>query len=73
MTTIELVQSNNWQVGDRLVGDEGLGPTVIQITAIGEENILARRISQRGKPINGPECTWSLECREWTKVIDNDN
>ena len=35
-TNTETAQLNGWTVGTRLVGDEGHGPTVIRITAIGE-------------------------------------
>jgi hypothetical protein len=62
----ELCRSNGWTVGTRLVGDEGYGPTVIQITAIGESVLLAKAVSQDGRSVSGRELTWTLACRDWT-------
>ena len=62
---------NGWTVGTRLVGDQGYGPTVIRITAIGEKSILAVCESHdHGKPCDrGPqESSWTLTCREWAEV-----
>ena len=64
----ETCRLNGWSVGTRLEGDEGYGPSVIQITAVGEQTILARRISHGGEPVRESEATWTLECREWTEV-----
>ena len=60
-----------WKVGDRLVGDEGYGPDVIELTAIGECLVLAKCISRRGSPVeawDSGEHTWTLSCRDWKKV-----
>ena len=56
---------NGWGPGTRLVGDEGYGPTVIEITAVGERMILAKTISHDGKPQPGRENSWTLDCRDW--------
>ena len=40
---------NGWVAGTRLVGDEGYGPTVIEITAVGRDGVLAVEISHNGK------------------------
>lgn len=61
-----------WKRGTRLVGDEGYGPTVIQITAVGDEEILAREISHNGVPVDGSEWSWTLDCRKWKKVCGRD-
>lgn len=50
-----------WQVGDRLVSDEGYGPTTITITAIGDRQILAKSES-------GRESSWVLWCRPWVNL-----
>lgn len=39
---------NHWHVGTHLAGDEGHGETVIAITAVGEDVILARPVLHRG-------------------------
>ena len=58
-----------WKPGTRIVGDEGYGPSVIEITAIGEQSILAKLISHNGKPPAWPyESPWMLSCRDWKKV-----
>ncbi len=56
------------KVGDRLVGDEGYGPTIIEISAIGEKSILAKAVSHNGEPIDRDESCWTLSCRDWEKV-----
>lgn len=69
---------NGWTVGTWLVGDEGYGPTVIRITAIGEEGILAIGVTHNGKTVNWGERCWTLRCRDWKKIermngIDQDD
>lgn len=61
-------RANGWGPGTRLVGDEGYGPTVIEITAVGESKILAKSISYNGVDGGGREGTWVLYCRDWTVV-----
>lgn len=67
-TSAAVCRENGWGVGTRLVGDEGYGPTVIEITAIGEGTMLAKRISQNGQPVTQRESSWALYCRDW-KVV----
>lgn len=66
----EICRERGWTVGTRIVGDEGHGPTVLVITAIGEHRILARTISQKGRPVTVTETTWALDCRDWTELTD---
>lgn len=61
----EVCRRNGWTVGTRLVGDEGYGPTVIEITAIGEELLLAKTLS----PVARSETAWTLSCRDWAVVV----
>jgi len=68
MCPARICKENGWGPGTRLVGDEGNGPTVIEITAIGEHSILAKQISQNGAKYLGTEGLWCLDCREW-KVV----
>lgn len=68
LSSAELCRQNNWKVGTLLAGDEGYGISVIKITAIGENDILARLISHKGIPENGYETSWTLDCREWEEV-----
>ena len=64
-TDAETCHLNGWTVGTHLIGDEGYGPTVIRLTAIGEGAILARAVMLDGQPISRREATWTLECRDW--------
>lgn len=67
--TIEKIRANGWKVGDYLEGDEGFGPTVILITAIGEQLILARAVLHNGTPVRWAiETNWTLMMRDWKKV-----
>jgi hypothetical protein len=54
--------------GTRIVGNEGHGNTVIEITAIGERSILAKEISHNGEDRDGYESVWSLDFRMWLEV-----
>ena len=47
-----------WGPGAHIVGDEGYGPTTITITAVGQEDILAKADGR-------DENTWTLEHRDW--------
>jgi hypothetical protein len=60
--------ANGWARGTRLVGDEGYGPTVIEITAVGDRSILAKALSRNGKPTDSYESLWTLDCRDWKEV-----
>jgi hypothetical protein len=55
-----------WGPGTRLVGDEGYGPTVIRLTAIGEARVLAVCEDRN----DGYEGSWTLSCRDWQVVDD---
>lgn len=54
--------------GTVLVGDEGHGPTVIRITALGERTLLAATVSHNGSPVGNHEGQWTLSCRNWQRV-----
>lgn len=60
-SSAELCRRNGWTVGTALIGDEGYGPAVIVLTAIGKRNVLAQQIS----PIRQDENVWTLRNRDW--------
>jgi len=66
LSDAQVVRRKRWHVGTRIVGDEGYGPTEIEITAIGHQSVLARRVE--GDHL-GYEATWTFSCRDWQKVI----
>lgn len=68
MTDAQRCRRNGWGPGTLLAGDEGYGVTVIRITAVGEDGIMARAIEHDGKPIECSEGGWTLFCRRWRKV-----
>ena len=70
-------RTNGWTVGTILEGVEDRYADRIVITAIGEQEILARRIAhcsnvaavpQKWEPRDDDEGLWTLDCREWRKV-----
>lgn len=63
-----VVRARGWGVGTWLAGDEGYGTTIIRITAVGEQNILAKKVSHKGVLVNESEGGWTLRCRDWTEV-----
>jgi hypothetical protein len=67
-----ICRERGWVPGTRLVGDEGAGQTVIEITAVGETRILAKCISHAGRAPRDPdEGSWMLVCRDWREVPAN--
>ena len=59
-----------WVAGTVLAGDEGYGETVITLTAIGEDGVLARALVHAGSPTNGRESLWALGFRDWREITD---
>ena len=57
-TSADYCRRMGWGIGARIVGDEGYGPTIITITAVGQEDILAKADGR-------DENTWTLEHRDW--------
>jgi len=68
MSDAQRCRRNGWLPGTWLAGDEGYGVTVIEITAVGERYILAKRVSHKGETVNRYESLWTLSCRKWRKV-----
>jgi hypothetical protein len=66
----DVCRANGWGPGTRLVGDEGYGPTVIEIRYVGERVIVAKAISHDGEPMDVRESVWTLSCRDW-RVVDS--
>ncbi len=72
MTDAEICQAKGFRVGDLIVGNEGYGDTVIQITAIGRDGILAVKLSHCDKhEVVDRESHWTLSCRDWRHVDPN--
>lgn len=65
----DICRAHGWGAGTYLVGDEGRGPEVIEIAAVGERYILAKTITVNGEGVDwAPESLWSLTCRDWVTV-----
>lgn len=65
----DICRERGWGPGTKIVGDEGYGPAVIEITALGEKVMLAKALSLNGQPPTyGDERTWVLYCRDWREV-----
>ena len=60
-TSADYCRRMGWGIGTRIVGDEGYGPTIITITAVGQEGILAKADGRDEK-------TWTLKYRDWQLV-----
>lgn len=65
MMSAALCRKRGWRPGTLLRGVEFGVAATIQVTAVGTNRILARRVD--GDEI-GYECAWTLGCRKWTKV-----
>ena len=65
----DVCREHRWRVGTRLVGSDGLGTTVIEIAALGNQVMLARRISQNGEPAAyDQDRPWRLSDRDWHEI-----
>jgi DNA polymerase-3 subunit beta len=62
-----VAREHGWKIGTKLIADEGHGPEIIQITALGEGRLLAKSISRNGVAVTGDEheCSWTLDLRDW--------
>ena len=65
-TSTEICRANGWTVGDMLEGQDEVSTDRIRITAIGEQNVLARW--QYADNPESSERLMSLDFREWRKV-----
>jgi hypothetical protein len=53
----------------RQIGDAGFGPTIIQITGLGERVMLAKMISHGCLAVGHHDAqAWSLGLREWCRI-----
>ena len=68
MNDAETCAANGWTIGDILEGVEPEVTETIEITAIGEACILARRLTRDGEAAPDGEAQWTLASRTWTKV-----
>lgn len=67
MSNADICRKLGWTEGTQIVGDEGYGPTVWEITALRPTgNLLAKQISHNGKPVRDTEHFCTLSCRDWT-------
>ena len=70
MNDADQCRANGWVVGDRLIGDEGYGPTLIELTAIGESRISASIVSHNGVARERDEVLETLAGRTWRRLED---
>jgi hypothetical protein len=68
----DVCRSRGWGPGTRLIGDEGYGPTVIEITAVGDKRMLAKRLGHAGGAVAPEEGQWVLHCRDWRVARDDE-
>jgi len=66
--TAATCRAQGWEAGTLLAGDAGYGETVIEVTAVGQEKILARCVVKRGLWGPWPEMLWQLSERLWREV-----
>jgi hypothetical protein len=61
-------RARGWVRGDLLFGREGARGTTIELRYVGDGILVAKRIREDGKPVDGREGPWSLGCRRWRRV-----
>jgi hypothetical protein len=71
-SSAEICRQMGWQPGDVLDGHAPGSPqrdrVRIQITGIGDREILARTLAVDGSDFAGVEAKWDLSHREWGKL-----
>lgn len=67
----EICRKRGWTVGTKLIGNKFGELTVIEITAIGDREILAKRISDNGQPDFDSESMWNFSYRDWYVFEEN--
>ncbi|WP_345820464.1 hypothetical protein ABC766_00210 [Methylobacterium fujisawaense] len=65
-----ICRERGWSAGTFVVGGEGAAQVVILITAVGEEEVLARGVSFKGKPVKWFEGQWNFYSKDWQQVPD---
>ena len=65
MNAADKCRANGWGPGTRIQGASRYSITIIEITAVGEKSILAKVISENGRPAPRSESTWVLSDRNW--------
>lgn len=68
MSDADYCRKSGWNVGTKLIGSDGHDMSIIELTAIGREGILAVCLIRNGKKINEGEHSWTLSCRNWRAV-----
>lgn len=69
LSDVGICLAKGWGPGTRLVGDEGSGPSIIHITALGASSILAVLVSHNGKTERDrTESLWTLRHRDWIEL-----
>ncbi|WP_442785974.1 DUF7241 domain-containing protein [Methylobacterium sp. C25] len=65
----DICREHGWGVGTQLAGSDGFGTTTIEITALGNQVMLARTIGQNGRPASyARDRPWRLSDRDWKKI-----
>jgi hypothetical protein len=65
---VDICRERGWVAGDRLSGREDSCVTVIELRFIGETMLIAKRVRENGKVVDGMENGWTLGCRKWRRV-----
>jgi ATP-dependent Clp protease ATP-binding subunit ClpA len=68
LSDAEICRRNNWTSGTILESIENGNRTVIQITAVGFEAILARELSCKGNLVREKERDCILNTQEWSRI-----
>lgn len=64
----DVCRANGWGPGTRLIGCEYRNIDVIEITAIGRNDILAVHVMHDGVAVDDDRFeNWTLSCREWNE------
>lgn len=62
-----------FKAGDIIVGNEGYGDTIIELTAIGRKFVLAIPLAHDGNAASScRESIWGLDIRDWRLATDED-
>lgn len=64
-TSAHICRVRGWKPGMVLQGTKAEAAFTIRITAIGEDTVLARRLTRDGIPSLGEDRVWNIGARGW--------
>jgi hypothetical protein len=70
MDDVDLCRANCWAAGDKLIGEDGYGTILVELTGVSADGISARVVARNGVAIHPPQPLDTLTGRSWHRYED---